>query len=203
MGPPCEFGRCGRTTARFLGMLLLLLGLSGCASMITSTYPAQERVEEGQVTVGPIVGHDFELQHVDGNRFKLFKTPLCRELVEKKRITKKQTRGVYAAMAEVPFFGLGLVDWVWADALSENSQETRVLGREPTGRSVVCGDRVVAAHERLVLQFPVQGSFEGLQVDGQGHVDLSPALHRHPHFSSVNVFVNVHPGLKYLTTLFR
>jgi hypothetical protein len=199
-------GACGVNCCRLtlvLAGLVILFGLSGCASVITSSYPAQEKVERGEVSVGPVVGYDYDLKHLAGNRFELTRTPLCQELVEKKKISMKQPRGVYAAVAEVPFFGLGLVDWVWADAIAQGSRRVELLGKEPTDKEVVCGDQAVAPNEKLRLQFPLQGQFETLAVDADGRVDLTPALKKHPNFSSVNVFVQTDSGLKYLTTLYR
>ncbi len=200
----CSCWMCG--TAKALALLLLAIVVSGCASAITTVSPPYTKeVEEDTHVVEEVSGYDYDLQRLPpGYSYQLHRVPLCAEKASMKKISRKQPRGFVFALAEMPLYGLGLLDWMYAVRIAEASEEVLDTWQEPTNKLFPCGDREPAPGQTVVLQTPrqVQEPRVLVETEEKGELRLSSVLSEHFQFGLVNVFVLCDGDLKYLRSIY-
>lgn len=192
----------GRNWPGGVGMLcILLLLFSGCATLITSAFPPEHSVRYGEKRIGKVAAFRYRLEQDGRTSFVLERAPLCPEVQEKLAVSKKRMRGVLLAIAETPFFGLGLADLLLADITAKNSETTKAVGTVPTGKLLPCGVFSAFAQAKLMIQIPELDLNLFRFTDAKGRVDLGDLVQKF-RFHSLNIFVVENEDFHYLTTLY-
>ena len=194
-----------KTIPRVAALLVLLSSIvfsTGCASILTATFPPTSKVKEGQVITGEPDGYSYEVEKLKGNTFQLDKTPFCPELIERYKVEQKQLRGVWLAWTYIPALGLGYFDWIYADGIASASRHVTKTEEVPTGVRRKCGPKAVAANEEVFVQVPSLREFKSLQTNGRGKLDLAPITEQYQNFISLNLFVTRQDRLQYVSTLY-
>jgi len=141
---------CNLKKLKILLALVLALSLSGCASILTEGGPLKSTLENGKTSVGDVVDYQYS-GSIRGNVGFLYKTPLCAKVIEKVRVAKKDPRGFSFILGEMVFFGFGFYDMTRTRAVVEESKITVPLAQFESSETVVCGDKVPAANEDIVI----------------------------------------------------
>lgn len=189
-----------------LALAVLACAASGCASGLTSiSRPYTKDLEEGRQVGEKPQSYRYELRKLPPlHAYQLFRTPLCPELQEMKRISRKQPRGFVLALAEMPLYGLGLLDWLYAKSISERSEQVLDTWLEPTSRLVPCGEEEAAPRQTVVLQSPrgIKEPRITVRTDEEGKLQLRSLFEEHFRFGLINIFVFCDGDLKYLRSLY-
>ncbi len=158
-----------------LCVFILVFCLSGCSSVLTYLGPVQHELADGETFTGDLVEYDYEV-YGDNSRLHFMKTPMCKKIVEKVRVSKKQRRGLYLAVLELPFFGLGLLDMLRSYAIVEESRRVEPVGRFETGEQLACNGREPAANEIFIIKDNVKDLNVTAETDSKGNLDLKTVL---------------------------
>ncbi|MFP4392884.1 MAG: hypothetical protein ACLFOA_08240 [Desulfohalobiaceae bacterium] len=186
-----------------LGLPLLLLLTQGCASTYTAVAPSHTHQEKKDTSLGDPEDYTYKLQEQTNKySYKVYKSPLCPELVHIQEITKKRPRGFLFAVAEMPLYGLGLVDWVLAHAIAQESEQTNKTWKEPTGRVIQCGAKQPAPRQKILLQLPRREEQLVQRTDKEGLLHLHSCLQNYSGEGQVNLFVIFGEDIKYLSTIY-
>lgn len=194
-----------RTISTIAALLVLLSATvfsSGCASILTASFPPQSEVKKGKVTTGEPDGYDYQVKKEGDRSFQLDKTPMCPELIEEYKVEKKQLRGVWLAWIYMPALGLGYFDWMYADAIANASKQSTKIGEVPTGVRRKCGSTMAAANERVFVQIPSLTEFKALKTNEKGKLDMTAVTQQYRNFISLNLFVPKQDRLQYVSTLY-
>lgn len=162
--------------ARIFMIVLLAVSVSGCSSILTSMGPLVYKLEDGEKSVGEFSKYKFS-GGIRSNVIYLEKTPLCVEISEKVNVAQKQVRGRVFSMIEMVIFGLGLIDAANAYAIVEKSRIVTPLAKYETGNFVVCGEKVPAGNEMLVIEDKQRTFHKQAQTDANGNLDLAKVLY--------------------------
>ncbi len=165
----------GRNALQVFIFLIFSFCVSGCSSFLTYVGPAKSELKNGETIAGDFSKFDYDY-HAMGNRIVVEKTPMCNEKIEKLRVTAKQRRGLYLAILEMPFFGLGLFDMLRSYAIVEQSRRVEKLGTYDTGETVACGTPQPADEEVLIIQNAEAGLDRRAPTNAEGVVDLDEVL---------------------------
>ena len=141
---------CNLKKLKILLALVLAFSISGCASMLTEGGPMVSTLENGKTSVGDVVDYKYS-GSIRGNVGFLYKTPMCAKMIEKVRVAKKNPRGFGFIMAEMVLFGFGFYDMTMTRAVVEDSKITVPLATFTSSETAVCGDKVPAADEAVVI----------------------------------------------------
>lgn len=141
---------CNRSIMKSILVIVLAVGLSGCASRLTARGPLKSALENGRTSVGEVAAYKYS-GAIRGNVGFLYKTPLCVKMIEKVRVAKKNPRGFAFIMAEMALFGFGFIDMAQTRAVVEQSKITVPLAVFASSETVPCGERQPAAHEDIVI----------------------------------------------------
>lgn len=153
----------------------LALMSTGCASALTSSGPRLTNVVEGETRLSGTADLRFDaIRHPDSRHLQLTQTPVCREMVTRETVSRKQLRGVVPAIIEIGFFGLGILDLLVANAIIANSETRTPLEDAPTGNMVQCAAVMPADHQQVILQFPDTDTLQYGLTDADGMVELTP-----------------------------
>ncbi len=202
-----------RTKNRWISCLKLAIALgvlalaaSGCASAITAASPPYTKeVEQGTHVEDEVRSYEYDLKSLSPvYSFQLHRTPLCPEKARMQRISRKQPRGFVLALAEMPLYGLGLLDWLYAKSISEESEEVLDTWLEPTDKLMPCGEPELASGEVVILQTPreIDVPQKTVHTDSEGKLELESVLVDHFRFGLVNLFVLSDGDLKYLRSIY-
>jgi hypothetical protein len=134
------------------------------------------KLEDGEKSVGEFAKYKYS-GGITSNVIYLEKTPQCFEIAEKVRVSQKQVLGRSFAIAELLFFGLGLVDMANAEAVSEVSRNVTPLAKYNTGKFVTCGKKEPAANEMLVIEDKQRTFHKQAATDTNGNLDLASVLY--------------------------
>jgi hypothetical protein len=118
--------------------------------MLTEGGPMVSTLENGKTSVGDVVDYKYS-GSIRGNVGFLYKTQMCAKMIEKVRVAKKNPRGFGFIMAEMVLFGFGFYDMTMTRAVVEDSKITVPLATFTSSETVVCGDKVPAADEAVVI----------------------------------------------------
>jgi hypothetical protein len=118
--------------------------------MLTEGGPMVSTLENGKTSVGDVVDYKYS-GSIRGNVGFLYKTPMCAKMIEKVRVAKKNPRGFGFIMAEMVLFGFGFYDMTMTRAVVEDSKITVPLATFTSSETAVCGDKVPAADEAVVI----------------------------------------------------
>ncbi len=156
-------------------MILLAISVSGCATTLTLLNPARSEIVKGDIKTGPFSHYTYGYQIMD-NTILLTRTPQCNEMATAYKVTKKTEIGYGPAMLEMPFFGLGLIDLLNANAIADNSKKTEPLADIETGKVLACGAPEPAADVPLVIQNKKKNISLTAATDENGKLDLNSVL---------------------------
>jgi len=156
-------------------IILLVVTTMGCSSVLTYLGPLKSELKDGDTTVGEFSYYQYDY-HAIKNTISLNKIPMCQQMKQKLRVMQKQRRGLYMALLEMPFFGLGLFDMLRSYAIVDDSRRVIPLAKYPTGEAVECGKKMPAANETLIIKNKERGIEATAQTDPTGEVDLSKVL---------------------------
>ena len=156
-------------------IILLVATTMGCSSVLTYLGPLKSELKDGDTTVGDFSHYQYDY-HAIKNTISLKKIPMCAQMRQKLRVMQKQRRGLYMALLEMPFFGLGLFDMLRSYAIVDESRRVIPLAKYPTGEAVQCGKKMPAANETLIIENPEKGIEAAAKTDQTGVVDLSKVL---------------------------
>ncbi|NOY69935.1 MAG: hypothetical protein GXP53_10705 [Deltaproteobacteria bacterium] len=156
--------------------LFLLAGLFGCSSTLTYLGPLKSKLVTGDRAPGPFAKYEYKYYVNNNDTLRFVKTSMCHEKAEKLRVMKKQRRGVYLAVLELPLFGLGLFDMLQSYAIVQNSKRVEPLAKFSTGNLVMCGGPAPAANEAFVVQDPVRNIRLIIGTDDSGRLFLDRIL---------------------------
>ena len=156
-------------------IILLVATTMGCSSVLTYLGPLKSELKDGDTTVGDFSHYQYDY-HAIKNTISLKKSPMCEQMRQKLRVMQKQRRGLYMALLEMPFFGLGLFDMLRSYAIVDESRRVIPLAKYPTGEAVQCGKKMPAANETLIIENPEKGIEAAAKTDQTGVVDLSKVL---------------------------
>ncbi|GEM_PF-1076977 len=194
-----------KTIPRVAALLILLSATvfsTGCASILTASFPPTSEIKKGKVTTGEPDGYSYEIEEVKADTFQLDKAPLCPELIERYKVEQKQLRGVWLAWTYIPALGLGYFDWIYADGIASSSRNVTMIEEVPTGVRRKCGPEKVAANEKVFVQIPGLREFKALNTNDRGELDLAPITEQYRDFISLNLFVTRQDRLQYVSTLY-
>jgi hypothetical protein len=165
-----------RTNYLKYGLVLVMAFLmSGCASFLTYMSPVQSEMVVKEKKAGDVKSYTYRYD-VNANKIYLTKRPICSEMAEVERVAQKREIGYSPAMAEMLFFGLGLVDIVTANGIAENSRQVYPLGEYDTGKVMACGKVRPASNETLIIESKHPRLYRKVNTDGNGMVDLDNVL---------------------------
>lgn len=156
-------------------IILILATTMGCSSVLTYLGPLKSELKDGETTVGDLSHYQYGY-HAIKNTITLKKIPMCDQMRQKLRVMQKQRRGLYMALLEMPFFGLGLFDMLRSYAIVDESRRVLPLAKYPTGETVQCGKEMPAADESLIIKNEEKGIEVRAKTDPSGEVDLSMVL---------------------------
>jgi len=156
-------------------IILLVAATMGCSSVLTYLGPLKSELKDGDTTVGNFSHYQYDY-HAIKNTISLKKIPMCEQMRQKLRVMQKQRRGLYMALLEMPFFGLGLFDMLRSYAIVDESRRVIPLAKYPTGEAAQCGKKMPAANETLIIENPEKGIEAAAKTDQTGVVDLSKVL---------------------------
>lgn len=156
--------------------LFVLAGLFGCSSTLTYLGPMKSKLVTGDRSAGPFERYVYKYYVSDNDTLRVVKTQMCREMAQKLRVAKKQRRGFYLAVLEMPIFGLGLIDGLQSYAIVEDSKKVEPLAKFDTGNTVACGGPVPAADEAFAVQDPVRNIRLIIETDDSGRLFLDRIL---------------------------
>lgn len=165
----------GRRLCKWI-FLFLLTGLFGCASTLTYFGPLKSKLVTGNRSAGPFAKYEYKYYVNNNDILRFTRTSMCREMVEKLRVAKKQFRGFYLAVPEIALFGLGFFDMLQSDALVKNSKIVEPLAKFPTGNLVTCSSAEPASNEAFVVQDPVRNISLIIETDNSGRLFLNRFL---------------------------
>ena len=141
---------CSLKKMKVLLALMLAFSISGCASILTEHAPLQSTLENGKTSFGDVVNYKYS-GSIRGNVGYLYKTPLCAKKIEKVRVAKKNPRGYSFILAEMVLFGFGFYDMTMVRAEVEESKITVPLAEFESSETMICGEKIPAAHEDVVI----------------------------------------------------
>lgn len=141
---------CSLKKVNVLLALVLAFSISGCASILTEGGPLKSTLVNGKTSVGGVVDYKYS-GSIRGNVGYLYKTPLCAKKIEKVRIAKKNPRGFSFVLAEMVLFGFGFYDMSMVRAEIEESKITVPLAEFESSETELCGEKIPAAHEEVVI----------------------------------------------------
>ncbi|MCB2145957.1 MAG: hypothetical protein KQI81_05735 [Deltaproteobacteria bacterium] len=161
----------------FRWMVIVPAGLAlltaGCASSLTSSSPRQTTIVEGEKHLSGTVELQFDAFKNPGDRrLRLTQTPMCREMISRETVSRKQLHGVLPAIIEIGFFGLGILDLVVANAIVTNSENRTPIEDVPTGKMVPCAVVQPAADQQVIFQFSGTNTLQYGLTDANGMVEL-------------------------------
>lgn len=182
-----------RTGCRFLCVCLLVFCTSGCSSVLTRLGPVQHELADGETYVGDFVAYDY---NVTGENSHLFfsKIPMCEKVVQKVRVSQKQRRGLYLAVLELPFFGLGLLDMMHSYAIVEESRKVVPVARFEAGEQVACNGSQPAANEIFIIKYVVKHLNVTAETDSNGNLDLKTVLPENFGPAEFEIYPETNPG---------
>lgn len=163
-----------KTVWRF-GIILLVVTTMGCSSVLTYLGPLKSELKDGETSVGDFSHYKYDYHAIKSNIY-IKKTPMCEQMRQKLRVMQKQRRGLYMALIEMPFFGLGLFDMLRSYAIVDESRREIPLAKYRTGEAVQCGKKMPAADEPLIISNEELGIEARAKTDPAGEVDLSRVL---------------------------
>lgn len=175
-------------------MVGLVLCLSGCASILTGLSPRQSKIVEGEKTVGSLATYDYQFD-IRSDKIFLSRIPLCNETVKTVRVAQKREIGYISALLEMPFFGLGLLDIINANAISEASRQEYPLGTFNTGKLLACGLPEPAVNETLIIRDPTHRLSRNVSTGKNGVVDLKEALSDVKGVRRLEIYLAADPGV--------
>jgi hypothetical protein len=161
--------------ARIFFIVLIAFILSGCSTVLTRMGPLIYKLEDGEKSVGEFAKYKYS-GGIRSNVIYLERTPQCTEIAEKIRVGQKQVRGRAFSMVEMVFFGLGLVDDLRAEAVSEISRIETPLAKYETGKFIACGEKELAVNEMLVIGDKQRTFHLQVATDANGNLDLDTVL---------------------------
>ena len=132
-------------------IIFLLVCGTGCSSVLTYLGPLKSEMVDGDTSVGEFSHYTYDY-HAIKNTIFLKKVPMCHQMQQKLRVMEKQRRGLYIALLEMPFFGLGLFDMLRSYAIVEESRKVIPLAKYKTGEVVQCGKKTAAGSEPLIIR---------------------------------------------------
>ena len=179
---------------RLILTLSLVVCLTGCASILTGLSPRQSKIIEGGKTVGSLETYDYQFD-IRSDKIFLSRIPLCNETVKTVRVAQKREIGYISALLEMPFFGLGLLDIINANAISEASRQEYPLGSFNTGKLLTCGKPEPAVNETIVIQDPAHQLSRDVSTGKNGVVDLKQALSGVREVRHLKIYLAADPGV--------
>ena len=153
-------------------LIFLIACCMGCSSVLTYMGPLKSELKDGETSVGELSHYSYDY-HVIKNTIFLKKIPMCHQMQQKLRVMQKQRRGLYMAILEMPFFGLGLFDMLRSYAIVEDSRRVIPLAKYKTGETVECGKKKPAANEPLILRNEEKGIEEKAVTSDTGVLELN------------------------------
>lgn len=178
-----------------VSIVFLLVCCMGCSSALTYLGPLKSEMVDGDTSVGEFSHYKYDY-HAIKNTIFLKKVPMCHQVKQKLRVMKKQRRGLYMALLEMPFFGLGLFDMLRSYAIVEESRKVIPLAKYKTGEVVQCGKETAAGGEALIIRNEDKGiektavtsetgmlALNNVFPEVSGVLDLQIQLESEPSFS--------------------
>lgn len=189
-------------TLRYLSMIIVAascLWTSGCATVLTVAYPPLEETRQGETKPGGQVAFHYVMSE-EKESLLLQKQPLCSQEIKIVKVKRKQLHGVIPAMVEIPFFGLGIADLVFAGVFARATVEESDGGYVKGSDMMICGDLVFAPNEDLVIQFPTSTDVKHMKTDEKGMIPLKSLEILPKGETSFNVYVKEEKGVSYVKT---
>lgn len=175
--------------------------VSGCATITTIMWPSVEHEYIGKERIlDNTVGYEYFLS-VNDRVLNVEGVPYCLEKAPKYKLTKKQHRGIVFIIIETPIWGLGLADWALSYVVSKASEETSLEQYVPTGIKKQCGNKMVPAEGKIMIQNSHSGEIFWVDLDENGNFSLFSFLGKYKGTRPFNIFFHVENESKYLSTI--
>ena len=170
---------------------VLAMLANGCASSMTSCAPRLTTVQEGETFTSGTQALRFDASlTMDRKHLMVTQTAICREMVSRESVSRKKLHGVFPAVIEIGFFGLGILDLVMANSIVKESEVRTPLEAIPTGNMLPCGNIQPAAYQQVILQFSDSDALVYALTDENGMINPETALTMdRKRTAYVNVFV--------------
>lgn len=186
---------------QFLLLSVFFVFTGGCATVTTLMWPSVENEYLGKKRIiDEGAGYNYKLD-INDRVLSLKGEPFCREKAPKYKITKKQHRGIVFIIIETPVWGLGLADWALSYMVSKNSEQKELIEYVPTGIKRKCGDNIIPAKGRIMIQNSHSGEIHWAELDKNGNFSLFPVIGDYRGTRPFNLFFNIENENKYLTTV--
>lgn len=170
---------------------------SGCATILTQSYPAVKENVKGEAVQGDTVGYNYSLSEKAGD-WLLVKQAICRENFKTTDVTRKKLHGVIPAVFEIPFFGFGLLDLVTAGVYARATVEEHPGEIVPGTRIYDCGDVQPAPDKTLFVQYPGSLTSREFRSGPDGAVNMNEIRPSDDRDRGWIVFVRDPDGLHYV-----
>lgn len=146
-----------------------------CGSILTHMSPLRSRLVT-ETSVKPPSGVQYTCE-LGKTKIYLTRSPSCPESARTSRVAKKSSEwALPIACAELPLFGLGLVDMATMYGIAEDSKVEYLLGNYDTELSIPCGKSEAASGETMVIENDTRGIYHEVMTDDSGIIDLVPIL---------------------------
>lgn len=185
-----------------IAFLAVTLWSSGCATILTHTYPPVTETRQGESIQGDQAGHNYVVSR-EQDTMVLMSQPLCREKIQMTEIKRKQLRGVIGAIIEIPLFGLGILDLVTAGVYSKATRVETPIDPIPGPMVSPCGDFGPAPGIAVVVQYPDSLSSKVLQTGKKGQIAIADIKPEDKTETRLTLFIRDDKGLHYVKSLDR
>ncbi|MBC2713761.1 MAG: hypothetical protein HF978_00430 [Desulfobacteraceae bacterium] len=182
---------------RFVYITILIITFSGCSSIMTYLGPLKSELVDGETSHSELSRYDYGFQ--EGKHTLLIeKTPMCKEMVQRLRLEKKQLRGFPIAIFELIFYGFGLLDMACVYGIIENSKKVEPLAYYATGNLLVCGEKIPAGNETFVIENKIFGIHQTAITNADGLLKLDPKLSERAKMNRLNIYLKNDPSVSYV-----
>lgn len=187
------------TTLFMAALLICCVFTSGCATVLTHSFPPVTETIKGESIQGDIIGYTYSVSETkDG--LTLMRQPLCREKIQITEVKRKQLHGVMGALIEIPFFGFGILDLATAGVYSKMTLEEIPKDPIPGSELSPCGDMEPVPDFPVVIQYPASVTTKHLQTGQNGEISYSTITPLDMPDNRLTLFVRDSNGLHYVTS---
>lgn len=187
------------TTLSMAAFLICSVFTSGCATVLTHSFPPVTETKKGESIQGDITGYTYSVSETkDG--LTLMRQPLCREKIQITEVKRKQLHGVMGALLEIPFFGLGIFDLVTAGVYTKVTLEEIPKDPIPGSGLSPCGDMEPVPDFPVVIQYPASVTTKHIQTGQNGEISFGTITPLDMPDNRLTLFARDSYGLHYVTS---
>jgi hypothetical protein len=183
------------------------MGSYGCGVVMTNLFPPEPVLVEGEPSIGEQIGYAYNLNRKAGspNMYILNKFSLCYEVKETLSVSRKPSReSALAALGATPYVLywpplIGIADLY---VFQKREKVVELVKAEQTGRIIPCGEKELAANEKVIIQSLEMNILKHVNTDSNGILDLNEALPRTSNRYNLNIFIKLRDSVYYVSTIF-